>query len=105
MVVITMQNGLLSPLDDNFIAAADQYCSRKCSSCMLFVSKASQQATVLLYKIYFLMSPNNYIKQLQKCVGNTKLVKRPPKRPFLLLLITTISITTPVWRKALRIYY
>lgn len=32
MVVITMQNGLLSPLDDNFIATADQYCSGECIS-------------------------------------------------------------------------
>lgn len=86
MVVITMQSGLLSPLDDNFIAAADQYCTGECSSHMLFVSKASELARVLLHKIYFLLSPNNYIKQLQKCVGNTGLAKRSQKRQLLLLL-------------------
>lgn len=42
MVVITMQNGPLSPLDNNFIAAADQYCTGECSSHMLFVSNASE---------------------------------------------------------------
>ena len=70
---------LLSTLGDNFIADVDQYCAGDSSNYTLFGSIASEWSRVLLYKIYFPMGLNNYIKQLQKYVGTTRLVKMPQK--------------------------
>lgn len=48
-----MQSGLSSLLDDNFITAIDQYCTRESSSYKLFWYEAAQHAGVLLYKFFF----------------------------------------------------
>lgn len=84
---------LLSTLGDNFIADVSQYCAGNSSSHTLFGSMASEWAGVFLYKIYFPMSTNNYIKQLQKYVGTTRLVKMLQKIQLFLVLGNYSMIT------------